>query len=295
MTLTETQELWEVLNPNGDFWDGVILPENLDKETLVDFITLEYGDMRVIDDNTTKFHKRIATFFKTHKWNIEKLAKTLEFKYNPIEDTRWFEKYHFQDDRTTDFTSNRDVVENEETDFTENVSTGRTDNIDKTINEKDVINKKEILDDDWTEDDTIDNTKVNYVSAFNMAVSPSGNTLNDSEHHRDTEEGTIGKIGTDDKTTTTDTTDTKDTTYKEKEIYTNEDDTVSNEQMNNIKDDDLVTKEILDDDIYKRTKHFGNDRHSFQSLIEEERKQAQFNIYKWIARHFSLELLICIW
>lgn len=44
-----------------------------------------------------------------------------------------------------------------------------------------------------------------------------------------------------------------------------------------------------------KTKTGHSPEQSFQTLIEEERRQAEFNIYKWIGKHFSKELLICIW
>ena len=42
-------------------------------------------------------------------------------------------------------------------------------------------------------------------------------------------------------------------------------------------------------------KHGNTGNTTYQEMIEEERKQAQFNIYKWIARHFCTELLISVW
>lgn len=294
MTLQETQELWEVNHPESDFWEGVVVPSNLDRLALIDYLKFEYGEMETIDTNSGHFRERIRMFFITHKWNIDKLSKTLEFEYNPIEDTKWHEWYQHTDDKTTDFNSNRDVVTDRGTDYTENVSTGRTDSVDVTFHETDVVNSKEVVDDDWSEEDTINNEKVNLVSAFNEPLSTLKN-LQDSEHHRDVETGKINKKGADDKTTTADTTTNKDSTEGTKEVYSNEEDTESNEQIHNNVDDDLVSKEVMDDDIHRDTYHHGNDRHSFQSLIEEERRQSQFNVYKWIGRHFSLECLVCIW
>lgn len=107
----------------------------------------------------------------------------------------------------------------------------------------------------YEESGNSDTQTVNLVSAFNDVRSPSGNQYIDSEHDRQQQTGHYDKDGSSD----TDTDRTKD--------------------------------EHQDENIVKE----GNNGTSYQSLIEEERKQAQFNIYKWIAKHFSLELLVCVW
>lgn len=243
VTLFEQEELWKTLNPNEDFWIGVEVPKVIDRQELIDYLLYEYGELETVDNHSGHFRNHIKNFFKIHKWNIEKLAKTLEFEYNPIEDTKWHEWYDVQDDKSTDSAGNKVSSTNEEIDSTE--------------------------DETWHEHDDINSTKVNYVSAFNMDLSPKGNKLDDSEHHRDTEHTVIDKDGTDN--TIGHTTD--GTSY----------------------DEDTTSHTFTDNDIHKDTYHHGNDRNTFQSLIEEERKQSLFNIYKWIGKHFSTELLICLW
>lgn len=49
-----------------------------------------------------------------------------------------------------------------------------------------------------------------------------------------------------------------------------------------------------DDDLDETIKRSGNLGISYQSLIEEERRQAEFNIYKWIQSHFAKELVVAI-
>jgi len=246
MTFFELINLWDIQNPTVDFWDGINIPESVNKDDLIDYLLYEYGDMEASDTNSGFFRNHVKNFFNIHKWNIEKLAKTLNFSYDPLADSKWHEKHKWEDDKTIKTESNRDIT-------------------DVTTSEE-----TEVMDDDWTENDKIDNTKTNYVSAYNDALT-NDKRVEDTEHHRDTEHGTIDKVGTDDRNTITD------------------------ETTNQITDDDLKKNEVTDDDILENTWHHGNNNHTFQSLIKEEREQAQFNIYKWIGKHFSSELLICVW
>lgn len=234
MTFYDQVHLWNVLHPTDDFWANITLPQQVIKSTLIDYLLYEYGDMITSDTNCGFFRNHVQNFFDIHKWNIDELAETLNYEYDPLADSKWTEKKIFTDDRTTDFTSQRDITETE------------------------------TMDDNWTEDDKTDTTLVNYVSGYNDQVTHPPH-WEDTEHHRDVEDTKVHKEGTDDRTTQT------------------------------ITNDDLTSKEVMDDDQNTDTNHFGNNSHTFQSLIKEERQQAEFNIYKWIGRHFSRELLVCVW
>lgn len=218
MTLWAVKELWEVQNDSG-FWDSFILNEIVNKTALINYLMLEYGEMSTIDNDSRVFRHRVETFFQTHKWNIDKLAESLEFEYDPIHNSRWHEKEDWTRDENIDFTR--------------------------------------VHDDDWTEDGRTDETDTNYVSAYNDTESREGNII-DVEHHRDVIDIDYDKKGTDDYTTDEDTS--------EHEEYHQTHDEWGHKQNN-----------------------------TFQQLIEEERQQAQFNIYKWIGKHFCLECLISIW
>lgn len=121
------------------------------------------------------------------------------------------------------------------------------------------------IDDDWKEKGTTYQQDANLVSAYNDVESPqqagtdeNGNPIYryiDTEHDRTISNGNYSKEGSDDRTDTG----------------------------------------KLDDIIGETIDRHGTSDHTFQSLIEEERRQAEFNLYKWIARHFSRELLIGVW
>lgn len=219
MTLIETVETWRIVHQTNSFWDSFILNNKLDRNALIDYLMLEYGDMVVLDDSIYTFRLRVETFFKTHKWNIDKLTESLDFEYDPIHNTKWHRHEKWDRDETIDVHQNRD--------------------------------------NEWTENGHTDETDTNYVSAFNDPESREGSIV-DTEHDRTVVDIDYHKDGTDDTIT--------DTNTVENEGYVGDVD---------------------------ETGHKNN--HTYQQLIEEERQQAQFNIYKWIARHFSTELLITIW
>lgn len=120
---------------------------------------------------------------------------------------------------------------------------------------------------------------VNLISAYNDETSPhvvgkdeNGNNIyeyNDEEHDRTVINKNYSLNGNENKKEQID--QTQGETKKEQE--------------------DIVDNKRKDHDTLRS----GNDGTSFQSLIEEQRESVQFNIYKWIAKHFSKELLIAVW
>lgn len=230
MTLRDIVDIWEMKH-NGNFFDEITLHQLVDKDALVNYLMMEYQDMITIDSDSGMFHFRVVNFFKTHKWNIDKLAESLNFYYNPIGNVN----YHLHNKWARDESIARDED----------------------------IDSEKVEDDDWTETGHTDETDTNYVSAFNDVESREHNIV-DSEHHRDVIDIDYNKQGTDDKTT----------------------------MYHETQDEDTVEDEDYDGTVDK----WGHDSpNSFQELIEEERQQAQFNIYKWIGKHFCLELLVSIW
>ena len=231
MTLRDIVDIWEMKNSGKKFFDAITLNAIVDKNALIDYLMFEYQDMITIDSNSGSFHERVIMFFKIHKWNIDKLAESLEFYYNPIGNVNYHlhNKWHR----------------------------------DETILRDEDIDSDKVEDEDWTEQGHTDEQDVNLVSAFNDVPSTINNLI-DTEHHRDVIDIDYTKQGTDDK----------ETVYHETQ------------------DEDQVEDENYDGTIDK----WGHDSpNSFQELIEEERQQAQFNIYKWIGKHFCLELLVSLW
>lgn len=202
-------------HPNEGFFDAITIHADVNKKDLLNFLLLEYSEMRTIDGNSERFYLHVINFFNIHKWNIDKLIESQNFTYNPLD------TYHGTEHRTEDIST----VENVDTDV------------------------------DYHEDGSGSTHTVNFVSGFNDVRSPNGKTYIDSEHDR-------------------------------------QEQTTSYEKDGNSTTDKDRTQEVGEDEHIKKE---GNDGKTYQSLIEEERAQAEFNLYKWIARHFSRELLVCVW
>lgn len=241
VTLWETVQMWEMQN-NTPFWDDIQLHKAIDKDALIDYLLYEFSDMRCIDSNSGAFRNHVSNFFKIHKWNIDKLADTLELEYYTLENVR----YHKHN---------------------------KTDAEKNTISERGIVGAEDVKVDKntvWDEDGSEDRTAVHFVSAFNDVPSPTSTNppvYKDTEQYRDTSHMSYQKDGSETNSEKTD----KDTT--EDENFTS----------------------VVTDDIHTDNDKVGHDGGSYQSLIEEERKQAQFNIYKWIGKHFVRELLVAIY
>lgn len=117
---------------------------------------------------------------------------------------------------------------------------------------------------EWEEERKSNGQDVNLVSAFND-LPATINSLKDTEHDRVVSETKQIADGTNSETTNETTSGKEDATG------------------------------AVDEDVTEHIERTGTQGHSYQELIEEERKQAEFNIYKWIGRHFCKELLIAVW
>lgn len=132
-----------------------------------------------------------------------------------------------------------------------------------------------VTDRGWSEKGTNDEQDVHYISAYNDKESPErigtdslGRPIykfNDTEHDRDTIDISYQKSGDEDIS------------------------------VNDVLAEDIRKNDVTDEDIVEHKTKSGNNGQSYQSLIEEERKQAQFNVYKWILNHWFHEMVISVW
>lgn len=105
--------VFNLLQFKNDFWADVVLPEGLEKDTLVDTITLKYGPFDVYPQHPMVLKHYVDVWFK-RKYNIfEKMLKTLEFEYDPIENYNRMETYDEKNDDTEDRTSDRVTTDEE--------------------------------------------------------------------------------------------------------------------------------------------------------------------------------------
>lgn len=123
---------------------------------------------------------------------------------------------------------------------------------------------------DWSDSGSSNGSEVHLVSAFNDVPSPTGDN---PPHYEDTEEY-------------------RDVTSEHHENEGDRDVVVDDSRR---LDEDTTKNEVTDEDVHEDIDKFGINDHTYQELIEQERKQAEFNIYKWIARHFGKECMIAVW
>lgn len=72
----------EVLN--GDMFDGVTFPDNIDRETVINNILLESMPFEVYYTDPNFLHDAITMWGKKYEWTFDRWAKALALKYDPI-------------------------------------------------------------------------------------------------------------------------------------------------------------------------------------------------------------------
>lgn len=337
MTLSEIVELWDYHHPNNKFWEvnRSLIPEPVDFDALVDYLMYNHVDSQTVYSESAVMHDQVNNFFKVHKWNIDKLAKSLTFQYDPIQNewhTTDTDYFHDELDQTSTARTqhsgserNKEGTEDEQTDYTRDDVTNETsrEDTDYTRDDKTHEETKEdettkVTTNTTTNEDKTQNTEnetVHLVSAFNDQPSRLENLI-DTEEWREVNPGssvhddnTITEKKTQDTTrnltsTTDGTLDRHDVTGTDKTVDGSLDrddstardlDTTEHESIQATEHEgrEQATKE--DEENHQTVFRHGMSGNTFQNLTEEERRQAQFNIYKWIDRHFSRECVLPIW
>lgn len=120
----------------------------------------------------------------------------------------------------------------------------------------------------WENSGSTGGTDVHLISAYNDTESPDDNNRYvDTEQYRDTHSATHSDSGTDDR----------------------ESNSTRGIKEDNTKNEDLV------EGVKESIRREGTQNNAYQDLIEKERKVAEFNIYKWIGKHFCLECCVAVW
>lgn len=112
MTFLDMIEIYNISNGNENLDDissifaDIVIDSRVDKDTMISAILDKCGAMHCIYETTATFKYFSDHFFKKYQWNISKLAETLDFEYNPLQNNKvdWTE--------TTDIQQDLDTVEN---------------------------------------------------------------------------------------------------------------------------------------------------------------------------------------
>lgn len=326
MTLESCVTLWETIHSNEKFFDAMSVNPQINRESLFSYLMFEFGTMETVDGNTNTFHERMKNFFKIHKFNIDKLTETTLYKYEPLENYRWTQDRKLERDvgtknvmgRETSENNSKTTKRNEEDNITGSTAenTTETTSNDTTTNGNDkrtentTVTNTGVKTEGWSEEGKSKNTAVNLVSAFNDVPSTI-DSLRDSEKDRTVTDDSYNKGG--DKTTNDNNTETtagtidditaetidsdgnatKDKTGSESKNTTIEETVTGTETKNGT--DDKTDTGTVDEDVTEKITRYGTDGITYQDLISQERREAEFNIYKWIGSHFCKELLIAVW
>lgn len=261
MRLIDLLEIWELKHPNSKFLDDIEINSEVDKDTLWDYLISEYGSLRAIDDHTEYFHFKVDNFFKIHKFNIDKLCETMKYQYEPLDNFRFRQDLGRETDDTKHYNKDQKIDRGAKSSTIEHGQMNRT----------------------YGESGNEFEQQANLISAYNDNESPQLAGVDENGNpvytYIDTE---------------------KDRRLTNRNYRNNGNENVANDvgsetvSIENVKDgteyDERGNEQV--GEVIKRT---GTANVTFQSLIKEEREIAEFNIYKWIGRHFSNELLIGVW
>ena len=260
MTLLDIIEVYNINNGNDlnditAIFEDIELDNRLDKEVLAGVLLDECGAMTSIYNVTSTFKYFSNLFFKKYKWNIKKLVDTLEFQYDPLKN------------RSLEWTETSDIQQNLVTD--EDVSESRTRG--NTGTQTNTIDEDIRTDLDETKDTDYDSTETNTMSAMNSSTyEPDTKRVIDSGTSEDT-----------DSTETRSTDSTSVRTDNLTETIAASKDRDKNEDLNWDETDEHTESGTVNTD--------------YQSLIEKERKVAQFSIYGWIAKRYAKELFLLVY
>lgn len=112
MTFLDMIEIYNISKGNenlddiGSIFADIVIDNRIDKNTMISAILDKCGAMRCIYETTATFKYFSDHFFKKYQWNISRLADTLDFEYNPLQNNKvdWTE--------TTNIKQDLDTVEN---------------------------------------------------------------------------------------------------------------------------------------------------------------------------------------
>lgn len=78
---------------NKDIFDGIRLPDGIDRDTLVNRIFIRCEEFSVMHSNINYMHWQILNFFEVHYDTFDRWSKVMQMEYNPIENYDMMEDY----------------------------------------------------------------------------------------------------------------------------------------------------------------------------------------------------------
>lgn len=191
------------------------------------------------------------------------------------------------DVETSRDTTNKDITNNEQINTTDTKKRDWSE--DGTVNGTTTKSGTENIDKDYTEDITNNGENSNTADGTNKRdTTTSGNNTGTEDTTIDTTTSRdANSTGTGSEDSTRDITSKSDT---DRLVRVDKNNT-ENHKLGESETAGEHLQEVQDETIIRS----GNIGKTYQSIIEEERKKAQFNIYRWIMRRFCKELMVGLW
>ena len=299
MTLLDIIETYNIMHDKplddmGSIYADIDIDERLDKDILIGALLDQCGAMRVIYETTPTFKYFSDNFFKKYKWNIGKLMDTLELRYDPLINKKldWTE--------TTDIEQNLDTEEEKSENRSKDNTGTQTNNNTGTQTTNDTGTQTKADTGTQTRKDTGTQTTEDTGTQENQYADNQENTIsamNASAYQPDNMKDTTGN------NTRTDNLQSERTdnlqSQRTDNLQSQRTDNLQSQRTDNLnetieasaardKSEQLVWDET---DTHSETGMTGD----AQSLIEKERKIAQFSIYNWITKKYANELFLLVY
>lgn len=248
------------LNPEHSVFESMLLPDGIDKETLIGAIMLRCQEFELLYSDPDFMTDAVNIWSRKYYWTFEKWAKLLKMDYEPLYNKDYYEES--SDSHDGDYRKNLNSASSgessESSDFT------RTDNLSHSA--------------DFTRTDNLASTNDTTVTHSEKAYNSSGyvGTTQDVTDQDTSNTGTQRNAGTESNTGTQRNAGSIGSTYE-----------------------DSSTNGETGNDSYenKHTYHgFGNiGIMSSQQLWLQEADLAKWNMYEHIADLFATEFCIMVY
>lgn len=237
-------------------FNGLQVPEGVDKENLINEILLQCAELEIIYPNIDTMKLAITVWSVSNQYTWEKLYKTMQLTYNPI------------------WNVDADITRVDDGNSTRGIERKRSGSDNETINltDKETVNLTDARTLNLTDTETPNLTDTRSVKGFNS------NTWAEAEKNV--------KTGTDGTTHTG--TDTLNRTGTDTVTRTGSDN-IKHDDTENINEGTTNNNRFTE----RRTGNIGVT--TTQKMIEEERNIAEFSIINYICQSFKTRFCILIY
>lgn len=263
-------------NYDNTVFDEFVIPEQLDKETLVEEIMARFAELEVVYPNPDSF-KRILKFWSNSRLKVwQHLYDTTVYKYNPLNNHNMESigkvtgnvEYESKDDYISNTTEDNGKNRTENTHYSDNLSG------DEKANDKELTKGNDAF-------NSVENDN-NWVYGYNSANKALRNSEDDTL--KSTDKWNTDKTGNDNRDWRKQEASNKGITESETENKSRWD------KSGRLKAD--VTESVNDT---VRNAEGNTGIYSRQMLIKQEREVAEFSVYEYIMRDFKKRFCIQVW